>query len=189
MIAKRLLWLSICIIIIGGGLLIWHYFDPNFSFFSSESNLKDTMKEIQDGLNNIGPVSYVLKYHNDATGEDKPLSYKVEISKVSADPNTCFLIYEQRMYLDTAHQDTGSVVQLRDVKRIVVHTMEQEVAASGVLEDHPGFSVKSTPPVFVVEPERPDSNERSMFFFLNDAHANKMAKALIHAAELCGGGK
>ena len=187
--AKRLLWLSISIIIIGGGLLIWHYFDPDFSFFSGESNLKDTMKEIQDGLNNLGPVSYVLKYHNDATGEDKPLSYKVEISKVSADPNTCFLIYEQRTNLNAAHQDTGSVIQMRGVKRIFVRTMEQEVAASGVLEEHPGFSVKSAPPVFVVEPERSDSSEKSMFFFLNDAQANKMAKALIHAAELCGGGK
>lgn len=189
MIAKRLLWLSLFIVVIGGGLLVWHYFDPNFSLFSSESNLKDTMTEIQDGLNNLGPVSYVLKYHNDATGEDKPMSYKVEISKVSADPNTCFLIYEQRTYLNTAHQDTGSVIQLRGVRRIFVRTMEQEVEASGVLTDHPGFGVKSTPPVFVVEPERLDSNERSMFFFLNDAQANKMAKALIHAAELCGGGK
>ena len=189
MIAKRLLWVSITICIIGGGLLAWHYFDPDFSFFSSESNLRDTMKEIQDGLNNLGPVSYVLKYHNDSTGEDKPMSYKVEISKVSADPNTCFLIYEQRTYLNAAHQDTGSVIQLSGVRRIVVRTMEQEVAASGVLEDHPGFSVKSTPPVFVVEPQQPDSSERSMFFFLNDAQANKMAHALIHAAELCGGGK
>jgi hypothetical protein len=189
MIAKRLLWLSLSIIIIGGGLLIWHYFDPNFSLFDSQPNLKDTMKEIQDGLNNVGPVSYVLKYHNDTTGEDKPMTYKVEISKVSADPNTCFLIYEQRTFLNAAHQDTGSVVQLRDVKRIVVRTMEQEVASRGVLTEHPGFSVKSTPPVFVVEPEQPESGARGAFFFLNEAQANKMAKALIHAAGLCGGGK
>jgi hypothetical protein len=189
MIAKRLLWVSITICIIGGGLLLWHYFDPNFSLFSSESNLKDTMKEIQDGLNSVGPVSYVLKYHNDTTGEDKPLSYKVEISKVSADPNTCFLIYEQRTYLDARHLDTGSVVQLRNVKRIVVRTMEQEVENSGILADHPGFNVHSTPEVFVVEPIQPDSNQRSVFFFLNDTQANKMAHALIHAAELCGGGK
>jgi hypothetical protein len=189
MIAKRLLWVSITICIIGGGLLLWHYFDPNFSFFNSESNLKNTMKEIQDGLNNVGPVSYVLKYHDDTTGEDKPISYKVEISKVSADPNTCFLIYEQRTYLDARHLDTGSVVQLRNVKRIVVSTMEQEVENSGILADHPGFNVHSTPEVFVVEPIQPDSNQRSVFFFLNDAQANKMAHALIHAAELCGGGK
>jgi hypothetical protein len=189
MIAKRLLWLSVSIIIIGGGLLLWHSLDPNFSFFSSESNLKDTMKEIEDGLNNVGPVSYVLKYHNDATGEDRPLSYKVEISKVSADPNTCFLIYEQRTYQNDRHLDTDSVVSLRGVKRIVVSTMEQEVENSGILADHPGLRVQSTPEVFVVEPIQPDSNERSMFFFLKDAQANKMAKALIHAAELCGGGK
>ena len=189
MIAKRLLWLSISIVVVGGGLLIWHSLDPNFSLFSSESNLKDTMKEIQDGLNNVGPVSYVLKYHNDTTGEDRSMPYKVETSKVSADPNTCFLIYEQRTYLDTAHHDTGSVVQLRGVKRIVVRTMEQEVNSSGILTDHPEISVKSSPPVFVVEPERPDSGERSAFFFLNDAQANKMAKALSRAAELCEGGK
>jgi hypothetical protein len=189
MIAKRLLWLSISIIVIGGGLLIWHYFDPNFSLFSGESNLKDTMKEIQDGLNNAGTVSYVLKYHNGTTGEDRSMSYKVETSKVSADPNTCFLIYEQRTYLGAAHRDTGSVVQLRGVKRIFVRTMEQEVNSSGIFTDHPEVSVKSSPPVFVVEPVQPDTNEKIAFFFLNDAQANKMAKALIHAAELCGGGK
>jgi hypothetical protein len=189
MIAKRLLWLSVSIIIIGGGLLIWHSLDPNFSFFSSEPNLKDTMNDIQDGLNNAGPVSYVLKYHNGSTGEDRSMSYKVETSKVSADPNTCFLIFEQRTYLNAAHHDTGSVVQMRDVKRIFVRTMEQEVNSSGIFTDHPEVSVKSSPPVFVVGPERPGSNERSAFFFLNDAQANKMAKALIRAAELCGGGK
>jgi hypothetical protein len=189
MIAKRLLWLSLFICIVGGGLLIWHYFDPNFSFFNSESNLKDTMKEIQDGLNNVGPVGYVLKYHNDTTGEDKPMSYRVETSKVSADPNTCFLIYEQRTFLNAAHQDTGSVVQLTGVKRIVVRTMEQEVKDSSILTDHPGFSVQSSPPVFVVEPVRVDSNEKSAFFFLNHAQADKMAHALIHAAELCDGRK
>jgi hypothetical protein len=189
MIAKRLLWVSISICVIGGGLLIWHSLDPNFRFFNSEPNLKDTMKEIQDGLNDAGPVSYVLKYHNDSTGEDKSMPYKVETSKVTADPNTCFLIYEQRTFLNAAHRDTGSVVQLRGVKRIFVRTMEQEVNSSGIFTDHPEVSVKSSPPVFVVEPERPGSNERSAFFFLNDAQANKMAKALIHAAELCGGGK
>ena len=189
MIVKRILWLSLSICIIGGSLLIWHSLDLNFSLFDSQPNLKETMKDIQDGLNSVGPVEYDLKYHDNSTGEDRTVHLRQEISKVSADPNTCFLIYEQRTYQNAAQHDTGSVVQLRDVKRIAILTMEQEVHNSGVFADHPKFSVQSSPPVFVVEPIRLDSHERSAFFFLNHPQADKMAHSLIHAAELCGGGR
>jgi hypothetical protein len=186
MIAKRLLWLSLSIVVVGGSLLIWHAFDPNFTFFDSKSSLKETMKEVQDELNHVGPVSYTLKFHNNATGEDKTVPSKLEISQVSADPNSCFLIYEQRTYRDTAHHDAGFVVELKSVKKVDVVPIEQEVKNTGVLIDHPGFTVQSNPPVFVVESIKAETNDRNAFLFLNEEQANKMAKALSRAVELCG---
>ena len=68
-------------------------------------------------------------------------------------------------------------------------TIEQEVKNSGVLIDHPGFTVQSTPPVFVVETLKGEMNDRNAFLFLNRDEAEKMAKVLSRAVELCGGEK
>jgi hypothetical protein len=108
---------------------------------------------------------------------------------VSADPNSCFLIYEQRAYRDTAHRDTGYVIELKSVKKVDVVTIEQEVKNSGVLIDHPGFTVQSTPPVFVMETIKGEMNDRNAFLYLNREQAEKMAKVLTRAVEGCGGGK
>jgi hypothetical protein len=174
---------------VGGTLLIWHNYDPDFSFFDSKASLKETLKEVQDGLNHVGPVSYTLNFHNSGTGEDKTVPSKLEISQVSADPNSCFLIYEQRAYRDTAHRDTGYVVELKSVRKVDVVTIEQEVKNSGVLIDHPGFTVQSTPPVFVVETIKGEMNDRNAFLFLDREQAEKMAKMMTRAVEGCGGGK
>jgi hypothetical protein len=189
MIAKRLTWLSLAIVIIGGTLLIWHNYDPDFSFFDSKSSLKESLKEVQDGLNRVGSVGYTLNFHNSGTGEDKTVPSRLEISQVSADPNSCFLIYEQRAYSNTAHHDTGYVIELKSVRKVDVVTIEQEVKNSGVLIDHPGFTVQSTPPVFVVETLKGEMNDRNAFLFLNREQAEKMAKMLTRAVEGCGGGK
>jgi hypothetical protein len=189
MIAKALLGLSIFIIVVGGSLLIWHNYDPDFSFFSSKSHLKETMKEVQDGLNRVGAVSYTLNFHNSGTGEDKTVASKLEISQVSADPNSCFLIYEQREYRGTVHRDSGYVIELKSVKKVDVVTIEQEVKNSGVLIDHPGFTVQSTPPVFVVETIKGEMDDRNAILFLNREQAEKIGKVLTRAVEGCGGGK
>jgi len=189
MIAKRLWWLSLSIIVVGGALLIWHSLDPHSNLFDHQPSLKETMKEIQDELNSVGLVNYLLKFHNNATGEDKPVLSKLEISQVSADPRSCFLIYEQRTYQNTAHHDTGYVVALKSVKKVDVIPIEQEVKNTGVLIDHPEFSVQSTPPVFVVESIKAGTNDRNAFLFLSEERANKMARALSRAVELCGGRK
>lgn len=189
MIAKRLTWLSLAIVVLGGSLLIWHNYDPDFSFFDSKSRLKETLKQVQDGLNRVGSVGYTLNFHNSGTGEDKSVPSRLEISQVSADPNSCFLIYEQRAYRGTAHHDTGYVIELRSVKKVDVVTIEQEVKNSGVLIDHPGFTVQSTPPVFVMETIKGEMNDRNAFLFLEREQAEKMAKMMTRAVELCGGGK
>jgi hypothetical protein len=189
MTAKWLLWLSLSIVVVGGSLLIWHNYDPNFSFFDSKSRLKETLKEVQDGLNRVGSISYTLNFHNSGTGENKTVPSRLEISQVSADPNSCFLIYEQRAYANTAHHDTGYVVELKSVRKVDVVPIEQEVKNSGVLIDHPGFTVQSTPPVFVVETIKGEMNDRNAFLFLNQEQAEKMAKVLTRAVEGCGGGK
>jgi hypothetical protein len=189
MIAKRLLWLSLSICIVGGSSLAWHSLAPHFEFFDNRSRLKETMKVIEDGINSVGPVNYVLNYHNNVTGEDRTVRSRQEISKVSADPDSCMLIYEHRLYLNTTHHDIGYVVHLKYVKRIAVVTMEQDLKKSAAAMGHPEFSTQASPPVFVLEAIKSDANDQNVFLFLNAELANRMAKAWTHAVELCGGGK
>jgi hypothetical protein len=189
MIAKRLVLFSLSICTVGGLLLTW----PNLSFQVSsanrESSLKETMKVIQDGLNSVGPVNYVVNYHNNVTGDERTVRSKQEISKVTANPDSCMLIYEHHSYLNTTRHDFSYVVNLKLVKGIAVVTMEQDLKKGDLAMGHPEYSTQVNPPIFVLEAMKADPNDQNIFCFLNHDFALQMAKAMTHAVELCGGGK
>lgn len=189
MIAKQFVWFSLSICIVGGSLLVGHSLSSNFSPSAHELNLKETMKVIQDGLNGVGPIEYDVKYHNNSTGEDRTVHSRQEISKVSADPDSCYLIYEHQSYLNNKHHQFGYVVHLKTVMKVAVVTEEQDLKKGDLAMGHPEFSTHVTPPVFVVQAMKSDPNDQNTFVFLNEEQANRMAKALAHAVELCGGRK
>ena len=49
------------------------------------------------------------------------------------------------------------------------------------------MQAKVLPDLFVLTTRRPN-NQEDVFMFLDETLANRVAKALIHAVELCGGG-
>lgn len=52
---------------------------------------------------------------------------------------------------------------------------------------HHAYEMKVDPPVFVLLVRGPDK-KGSDFFFFDEKMANRVAKAMMHAVELCGGG-
>jgi hypothetical protein len=75
---------------------------------------------------------------------------------------------------------------LKDVQEVVVKTCEQNLKEAQSKAGYPEYSNRVDPPVFVIIVKK--KNGRDYFFLYDESLANRIAKALVHAVELCGGG-
>jgi hypothetical protein len=152
-------------------------------------SLKVTMKFIQDKLNGIGPVNYAVYAHDDITGISGTGQNKAEVTKVVADPSACLFSYHARAQgtgLET--QDRDPEFHLKNVEKIVVMPMDQALKENAAAAGHPSRSFRIDPPVFNLDVRRTDTKGTNDFLFLDEELANRVAKAMVHAVELCGGG-
>jgi hypothetical protein len=152
-------------------------------------SLEVTMKFIQDKLNDIGPVNFAVYGHDDAGGGDSTMQQKIEVTKVFADPGACLIKYRWNW------EKEGKVVDdhdggffLKTVRDIAVTPLDQYqkkfVAAAG----HPSWNYRDDPAVFVLEVRKSETKGANTLVFFDEQLANRVAKALVHAVELCGGG-
>jgi hypothetical protein len=165
-------------------------------------SLADTMKYIEDKLNNNPPVSYT------AYPTDGSPSFEMDGSNLknhyTADASACSLIAERQSEILTVR----TVVPLRSASKIevgAVSTFDSSALfrlepdppmlrmTSGALSievttTHPDFSFKTDKkhPVAPMATERKLTNQWGVVFADADA-ADRTAKALLHAVELCGG--
>lgn len=149
---------------------------------TSGPSLAETMKFIQDKLNGMGKVYFVVHVqYSDGGYHDRRVS---EYSNVIADQNQCLISYHEESWSnDRQMPDENWVFSLRDVQEIVVKPEEQ---ASN--EGRAGEGVVSiSPPVTRLEARCPHGH-RYKFVFADADLADRVAKAMLHAVKLCGGG-
>ena len=152
-------------------------------------SLEDTMKFIQDMVSDIGPVNVVEHIHDDSADNDWTQLSKYEFTKVVANPGACLINYHWKTQTSgtvTADSDFG--IFLKDVEDIAVMPMEQYLKEVVTAAGHPSWSFRVDSPVFVLKVRRTDSKETNVFDFFDEQLANRVAKAMVHAVELCGGG-
>jgi hypothetical protein len=163
-------------------------------------SLEVTMKFIQDKLNGLGPINYDYQWTNTATGLTQRARHLTdEWTEVEADPKTCVLRGHVKEIMNgKVRWDRDVSYRVRAIQKILVMNLEQQQNqnhATAGLSD----SARVSPPIFVIEvdlesfPARlywdPNSGKDHGFFFLYEEEmANRVAKALVHAVELCGGG-
>ncbi len=145
------------------------------------------MKFIQDKLNDVGPVNFAFYVHDDSSGKDSLTQLKVGSTKVVADTGACRVSY---------HFTTGTNGQvgsddsffLKQVADIAVMTMEQGLKEESIeMGSGSSKSFKVEPPVFSLKVHMIGRGHH-YFVFYDEALANRVAKAMVHAVELCGGG-
>jgi hypothetical protein len=146
------------------------------------------MQFIQDKLNEQGKAAFVEYRQNTSDGSSLTVTIVNEISNVVADPGQCSISYHRKATQDgSIYKNEIDVFPLREVLDIVIRPFEQHeteyFAGTGA-----NIAVTSTiPPVTVLSVRRPRGAMN--FFDLTDpALADRLAKALTHAVELCGGG-
>jgi hypothetical protein len=191
-------------------------------------SLAVTMQFIQDKLNDIGPVSFVVNLQNTIRDNTWTGTVSSEISNVVADQNQCRISYHwkgtdlealstneaapRRKYevspniedfdgifplLKAAerkanikvYKDLDYEFSLRTVQEIVVKPWEQFETEWLAKNSHPEISVTSTNPAMTALVVNQPHGAQNVFIFTDADLADRTAKAMLHAVELCGGGK
>jgi len=149
-------------------------------------SLEATMKFLQDKL--PGQVNYIVYVHDNLAGTDGTESRSDGTSSVYADAGHCRVGYHGRHTVDGASVAEGDQrVLLKQVEDITVMPVEQQLQQASAKAGHPERSSKIEPTVFVLLVNISGGGVHE-FNFYDETLCHRVAKALQHAVELCGGG-
>jgi hypothetical protein len=163
----------------------------------SGPSLDATMKFIQERLGDIGSVGYTAFYQN---ARYDSMTTTDEFSKVIADARLCQIsFHRKKMYkplkdndekdMDVITYDGDVSLSLRDIQEIEVKPMEQRLNDNQAATGHPETVVTSTRPAITALLVHKSHEVLYPFPFTDALLANRVAKAIVHAVELCGGGE
>ncbi|MGA3134766.1 MAG: hypothetical protein ABSC88_02115 [Terracidiphilus sp.] len=157
---------------------------------ASGPSLAESMQFIQDNLNGLGKVSWGDFCQDTSNGSTWTDTLTSEIGNVVADQNQCRISFHRKATNGgNTYTDEDSVFSLRDVQEIVVKPYEQAETEWSAKNGHPNIITVSTSPSVTALIVRSSHGEEDVFRFTDATLADRVAKALNHAAELCGGGK
>jgi hypothetical protein len=152
-------------------------------------SLADTMKFIQDKIASIGTANYVVFIQNTKDGSSFNNSMRNEVTGVVADPRQCKLSFHWKAFRDgKSSQDVDSWFSLSHVQDIVVKPYERYQIELDASLGNPQYVTTSVNPPVTALLVRRDDNATHLFPFIDPTLADRVAKALTHAVELCGGG-
>jgi hypothetical protein len=157
-------------------------------------SLAETMRFIQDKLNGQGSVIFAHYIHDNVVGNDWTDSTGYELSKVQADAAGCKVVFTEFSYRDGKRGlgVSGLFFSLKNIAEIAVMPEDKRAKEEVSKAGHPQLSVRADPPVFVLSVAFAGKSGKSGgvqdLYFYDEALANRVAQALLHAVELCGGG-
>lgn len=163
----------------------------------SGPSLTVTMQFIQERLNVVGMVTFVMRIQDtvDPDTTYNPMKSTYQVHDLVADPSQCQIAYHTRIWNDLGAAplyDLDRRFSLAEVQEVVIEPVEQyqnEIFAS--VGNVTQKVVSSDPPVTVLVIHRRNvALAESDHFYIPDANlADRFAKAITHAVELCGGVK
>jgi hypothetical protein len=152
-------------------------------------SLAATMQFIQNKLQEYGKINFAMYTHDNADGKDFVDQVIVALSLVVADPATCRLSYHKTASANNgAPQGNDVTINLREVQNLIVMTGDAAQTKLNAEQGHPTRNVTVQPPIFVLA-VRKAGNQENWFYLSDEEMTNRIAKAMVHAVELCGGGE
>jgi hypothetical protein len=149
-------------------------------------SLDVTMKFIQDKMNAVGRLDYSISFHNSADNKNWVERLSDELTNVVADPASCRLRFHERFVSNDKERFSGDDgFDLRKVQNVMVLSVEQDLKRHG---EHPTWERNATPEVWSVWVEC-SQNKIYSLYFRDEEMAKRVARAMNHAVELCGGKK
>ncbi|HME59357.1 MAG TPA: hypothetical protein VKF63_13520, partial [Terracidiphilus sp.] len=179
--------LSNAVQLCGGGKDSYHsqtLLPPPSNMAGSGPSFDLTMRFIQDKLNDIRQVTF-RKNHQSAEDEGTTTE---EIGSVFADQSQCYISYHRKLSMnDQTLSEADQGFSLRDVQSVAVEPYAQYINEASAKLGMIGDYVSTSPPVTALLVNRPHG-VWNLFSFTDADLADRVAKALTHAVELCGGG-
>ena len=150
-------------------------------------SLADTMKFIEEKLGSSGRVNYIAYIHDNKIGNDFTLKFSDDETNVRASAPGCSIAGHTRYVRDEqVLEDEDYGFGLKDVQEVAGVTGEQFLRENNAKEGHPEWTARVDPPVFALVIKF--KNIGYIFNLYDESLANRIAKAIVHAVELCGGG-
>jgi hypothetical protein len=151
--------------------------------------LDETLAFIRDKVAQQGQISYTGVARDSADGHSWSYQASSEASNVTADAPTCNLNFHWHTVVDgkVGYDEEGGI-PFGMVNQVVVTSMDADISRISAEGGHPTWTVKVTPAAWVVTAHRTDGTKNSLDFHDRDL-AERVARAMRHAAQLCGGTK
>jgi hypothetical protein len=155
---------------------------------NSGPSLAETMKFIQEKLSEVGTINFAGYVHDSSNNADGVQKFSSTISNVVTNPGACSLSYH-RLVLNNGRKehDENVFINLRDVQSISVLPDEQDWQMYLVRTGDTTKTVKDVPDIYALVIKLPKGLDPTLRFY-DQEMANRVANAMVHAVELCGGG-
>lgn len=151
-------------------------------------SLTFTLNYIQEKITEVGRLNYMSYNHDNAANTDSTNQFTVEVSNVVAHPDMCILSYHIKATRDGAiTNDRDGGFPFKIIQKVMVMTGDQDINAANVAAGVPSLNSRVDPPHFALIAQRTGGGTNTVYFADEDT-ANRVAKAMVHAIELCGGG-
>jgi hypothetical protein len=151
-------------------------------------SLEETLGFIEDKLNTQGTVNWLATFQDTVAGTSHaPVQVSSDISSVAGDRGTCRLNFHQKNLVSgKTTVDAAFFVNFRRVDKLEVMGLQESVAKQYARQGHPEWVETISPTVY--ELDVIGAENRTWYFpFADEDMANRVAKAMLHAVELCGG--
>jgi hypothetical protein len=151
-------------------------------------SLEDTLQFIKDKLNDNGEVKWTQSNQDpDGASVGPPATFSYLLTQAAADLSTCQIRYNLKATLDGRPlTDSRIVISLRRQKKNISVSSRQDALNRARSKGR----VSISPPIYQLEFTNPIIGSfYSMLLFRDEETANRIAKAMQHAVELCGGEK
>jgi hypothetical protein len=155
----------------------------------SGPSLEATMKYIQNKVGDEGRFNFVVHLHDAQSNEEWSNQNTAEINDLRSETGTCRLgLHWKTSVNGKAATDADYWIDLKTVNTIQVLPIEQDLKRVDTSADHPTREYRVEPTFFAVVLNRTHQQHNTLYFQDEDV-ANRVAKAFVHAVELCGAGE
>ena len=152
------------------------------------ASLAVTMQFLQTRLSELGAIYYAAYIVDNATGREWVEQVGVETRGVRADAAACRIEYHLKNTTDgKVSYDHDEAIPLHEVQSLEVRTGVQHRKRLDSSDGHPTWDARMDPPLFVVVIRR-SGKDTDWFYFGDEDTASRVARGMVHAVELCGGG-
>jgi hypothetical protein len=153
-------------------------------------NLADTLHFIEEKLNDTGAVNYRgINQNSDGSPDGTPISWSQRLTQAAADPSSCLVRLNLRRTVNGNRviTDNRMVISFRRVEKLEVATEQDANNRRHAQAGQPALTYKTDPVVYRLDVTYL-GGEDLVLHFRDEEIANRVAKAMLHAIELCGGG-